>query len=167
MKFNIFELGIFSFNSYVYYLTRGFIASTRAFDLLTRAFNLATRAFCLQSREFQLITCEFDLITPGFELVTRGFEIVTHGFELVTHRFEVVTRGFELVTHVLLFHPLILFDLQYKINFKNKQAKNIFYLIGKLNPASVAALQDSQLLHRVLQNAILHSIVPNLQTNPY
>ena len=29
-----FELGIFSFNSYVYYLTRGFIASTRAFDLL-------------------------------------------------------------------------------------------------------------------------------------
>ena len=32
-----FELGIFSFNSYVYYLTRGFIASTRAFNLLTRA----------------------------------------------------------------------------------------------------------------------------------
>ena len=26
-----FELGIFSFNSYVYYLTRGFIDSTRAF----------------------------------------------------------------------------------------------------------------------------------------
>ena len=152
-----FELRIFSFK---FYLTRGFIASTRAFDLLTRAFNLATRAFCLQSREFQLITREFDLITPGFELVTRGFE-------LVTHRFEVVTRGFELVTHVLLFHPLIVFDLQYKINFKNKQAKNIFYWIGKLNPASVAALQDWQLLHRVLQNTILHSIIPNLQTNPY
>ena len=152
-----FELRIFSFK---FYLTRGFIASTRAFDLLTRAFNLATRAFCLQSREFQLITREFDLITPGFELVTRGFE-------LVTHRFEVVTRGFELVTHVLLFHPLIVFDLQYKINFKNKQAKNIFYWIGKLNPASVAALQDWQLLHRVLQNAILHSIIPNLQTTPY
>ena len=124
-----FELRIFSFK---FYLTRGFIASTRAFDLLTRAFNLAARAFCLQSREFQLITREFDLITPGFELVTRGFEIVTH---------------------VLLFHPLILFDLQYKINFKNKQAKNIFYLIGKLNPASVAALQDSQLLHRNYQIA--------------
>ena len=159
-----FELRIFSFK---FYLTRGFIASTRAFDLLTRAFNLAARAFCLQSREFQLITREFDLITPGFELVTRGFEIVTRGFELVTHRFEVVTRGFELVTYVLLFHPLIVFDLQYKINFKNKQAKNIFYWIGKLNPASVAALQDWQLLHRVLQNTILYSIIPNLQTNPY
>ena len=32
VKFNIFELGIF-FNSYAYYLTRGFIASTRAFSL--------------------------------------------------------------------------------------------------------------------------------------
>ena len=76
MKFNIFELGIFSFNSYVYYLTRGFIASTRAFNLPTRAFNLATRAF--------------SILTRGFELVTRGFELVT--------------RGFELVTRVLLFH---------------------------------------------------------------
>ena len=38
MKFNIFELGIFSFNSYVYNLIRGFIASTRAFNLRTRAF---------------------------------------------------------------------------------------------------------------------------------
>ena len=56
MKFNIFELGIFSFNSYVYYLTHGFIASTRAFSLLT----------------------------PGFELVIREFELLTRGFELVT-----------------------------------------------------------------------------------
>ena len=63
MKFNIFELGIFSFNSYVYYLTHGFIASTRAFNLLTRAFSL---------------------LTPGFELVIREFELLTRGFELVT-----------------------------------------------------------------------------------
>ena len=42
-----FELGIFSFNSYVYYLTRGFIGSTRAFNLPTGAFNLATKAFGL------------------------------------------------------------------------------------------------------------------------
>ena len=42
-----FEIGIFSFNSYVYYLTRGFIALTRVFNLLTRAFNLPTRAFSL------------------------------------------------------------------------------------------------------------------------
>ena len=57
-----FEIGIFSFNSYVYYLTRGFIASTRAFNLPTRAFSLLTR---------------------GFELVTRGFELVTRELELV------------------------------------------------------------------------------------
>ena len=60
-----FELGIFSFNSYVYYLTRGFIASTRAFSLPTRAFNLATRAF-------SVLTREFELVTRGFELVTRN-----------------------------------------------------------------------------------------------
>ena len=58
-----FELGIFSFNSYVYYLTRGFIAPTRACNLLTRAFNLPTRAF--------------SLLTRGLELVTRGFELIT------------------------------------------------------------------------------------------
>ena len=58
-----FELGIFSFNSYFYYLTRGFIASTRAFNLLTRAFNLATRAFVLLTREFELVTRRFELVT--------------------------------------------------------------------------------------------------------
>ena len=71
MKFNIFELGIFSFNSYVYYLTRGFIASTRVFNLLTRAFNLAARAFSLLTRRFELIICEFELVIRGFELETR------------------------------------------------------------------------------------------------
>ena len=65
MKFNIFELGIFSFNSYVYYLTHGFIASTRAFNLLTRAFSLLTP-------EFELVIREFELLTRGFELVTRN-----------------------------------------------------------------------------------------------
>ena len=84
-----FEIGIFSFNSYVYYLTRGFIASTRAFNLPTRAFNLATRAFNIATREL--------------ELVTRGFKLITRGFELVTHKFELVTLGFELVTRNLCF----------------------------------------------------------------
>ena len=50
-----FELGIFSFNSHVYYLTRGFIASTPAFNLLTPAFNLQTLAFSLASRVFSLL----------------------------------------------------------------------------------------------------------------
>ena len=63
MEFNIFGLGIFSVNSYVYYLTRGF-------NFLTRAFNLATRVF-------SLVTCGFGLVTRGFELVTRGYELVT------------------------------------------------------------------------------------------
>ena len=76
-KIQYFELGIFSFNSYVYYLTRGFIASTCAFSLPTRAFNLPTRAF-------SVVTCNFELVTREFELVTRGFELVAPRFELVT-----------------------------------------------------------------------------------
>ena len=92
-----FEIGIFSFNSFVYYLTRGFIASTRAFNLLTRAFNLPNRAFNLPTRAFYLATRVFSLLTRGFELITRGFELVTR--ELV-----LTTRGFELVARVLPFH---------------------------------------------------------------
>ena len=71
------ELGIFSFNSYVYYLTRGFIASTRAFNLLTCDFILPTRAFSLPTRAFNLSTRAFSVLTREFELVTRGFELVT------------------------------------------------------------------------------------------
>ena len=65
-----FELGIFSFNSYVHYLTGGFIASIRAF-------NPPTRAFSLLIREFELVTREFELVTRGFEHATREFELVT------------------------------------------------------------------------------------------
>ena len=36
------EIKIFSFNWYVFYVTRGFVASTRDFNLLTRAFNPPT-----------------------------------------------------------------------------------------------------------------------------
>ena len=90
VKFNFFELGIFSFNLYVYYLTRGFIASIRDFNLLTRAFNLPTRAF-------NLATCAFNLATRAFSLITRKFELVTRGFELVTRGFELVTRNSQLV----------------------------------------------------------------------
>ena len=77
-----FEIGIFSFNLYVYYLTRGFITPTHAFYLPTRAFNLATHVF--------------SLLTGGFELVVSGFELVH--------------RGFELVTRVLLFHAFLLYQ---------------------------------------------------------
>ena len=79
-----FELGNFSFNSYVYYLTRCFIASTRAFNLLTRAFNLPTRAFSLPTCAFNLVTRAYSVLTRESELVTRGIELVTRGFELVT-----------------------------------------------------------------------------------
>ena len=58
-----FELGIFSFNSYVYYLTCGFIASTRALNLLTRSYNLQTRAFSLPNRAFNLATRAFSILT--------------------------------------------------------------------------------------------------------
>ena len=36
------EIKFFSFNSYFFYVTRGFVASTRDFNLLTRAFNPPT-----------------------------------------------------------------------------------------------------------------------------
>ena len=72
-----FELGIFSFNSYVYYLSRGFIASTRAFNLLICAFNLPTRVFNLPTRAFNHETRDFRLPTRGLEFVTREFELVT------------------------------------------------------------------------------------------
>ena len=61
---------MFSFNSYVYYLTRGFTASTCAFNLLPHAFNLPKRAFSLP-------TCAFNIATRAFSVLTRGFELVT------------------------------------------------------------------------------------------
>ena len=44
-EIQFFELGIFSFNCYVYYLTRNFIASTSPFNLLLRSSNLPIRVF--------------------------------------------------------------------------------------------------------------------------
>ena len=85
-----FELRISSFLSYVYYLTRRFIASTRAFNLLTLAFNLPTRAISLLTRGFNLATRAFSVLTRGFELVTRRFELATGGFELVTRNSQLV-----------------------------------------------------------------------------
>ena len=96
LEIQYFELGVFSFNSYVYYLTCGFIASTRTLNLLTRAFDLRTRAF-------NLPTHTFNLATPAFSLLTRGSEFVTHGYELITRGFELVTRGLEFVTRTLCF----------------------------------------------------------------
>ena len=83
MKFNILNSKLFC-NWYVYYLTRGFIASTRAFNLPTRTFSLPT--------------CVFNLTTRAFSALTRGFEVVTREFEIVTSKFELVARRFELVT---------------------------------------------------------------------
>ena len=54
VKFNIFELIFFSFNSYVYW----FYCSSRAFNPVTFVFSLLTRGF-------ELVTC-------GFELATRN-----------------------------------------------------------------------------------------------
>ena len=79
-----FEIGIFSFNSYVYYLTHGFIALTRAFNLPNGAFNLSTRAFNLATRTFSLLTRGFELVTRELELVTRVllFHQISMEFEM-------------------------------------------------------------------------------------
>ena len=92
-----FELRIFYFNSYIYYLARGFIDSTRAFNLLTRAFSLPTHAYNLATRAFSFLT-------RRFKRATRGFILVTRRFELLIQEFKLVTWGFELVTRFLLFH---------------------------------------------------------------
>ena len=94
------DLETFSFNSYIYYLTR-------AFNLLTRAFNLLTRAFSLP--------------TGGFELVTRGLCSTCHKPKwnksitkiiIITCGFELVTLISELLTRVLLFHHCVLETFQ-------------------------------------------------------
>ena len=61
-----FEFEMFYFNSYVYYLIRGFIGSTRALNLLNRAFSLPTCAFNLATQAFSVLTRGFKLVTPGF-----------------------------------------------------------------------------------------------------
>ena len=53
---------IFSFKSYVYYLTSSFISSARTFNILTRAFNLPTSVLIIA-------TCAYSLLTRG--LLTR------------------------------------------------------------------------------------------------
>ena len=68
------------FNSYVYYLTGGFNASTRAFNLLTRAFNLPTRAFNVATRAVNLLTPAFVLVTCRFVLVARISELATRNW---------------------------------------------------------------------------------------
>ena len=88
----------YDFFSHVYYLIRGFIASTRAFNLLTHAFNLPTQAFNLATRAFSLLIREFERVPSGFELVTREFELVTRESEFKTRGFELVARTSELVT---------------------------------------------------------------------
>ena len=68
-----FELGIFTFNLYVYNLTRGVIASTCTLSFPIRAFGFLTRAFEPVTRRFEVVTSGFEHVTYGFELVTRVF----------------------------------------------------------------------------------------------
>ena len=63
----------------------------------------------------------------AFNLATRAFNLPTRAFNLTTRAFSLQSRGFELLARALLFRTLIVFDLRYKINFRNKQDKNIFY----------------------------------------
>ena len=109
------ELGICSFNSYVDYLTRGFVASTRAFNFLTRAFNLPTRALSLPTRAFNLATRAFSVLTREFELVTREFELVTRGFELVTRNscFTFPPSGNAFISEILYFQSVCLEKSQF------------------------------------------------------
>ena len=83
LEIQFFELRILSFNSYVYHVTHGFVASTGAFNLLSCDFNLATRAFSLLTRGFELVTRRFELVTRGFEVVTRILLLHTQMMQLL------------------------------------------------------------------------------------
>ena len=78
IEIQYFELRFFSSNLYVYYVARGFIASSDAFNLLNGAFNLPNRrAFNVASRVFSPLTCGFELLNRGFKLLNRRFQLVT------------------------------------------------------------------------------------------
>ena len=126
-----FELGMFSFNSYVCYLTCGFIASTRAFNLLARVFKLPTRAFNLATHAFNLATRAFNLATRAFSLTTSAFSLLTRWFELVTRELKLVTRGFELVTCVLLFHLFNFTPFSYRIGLVKTLLHQAFVISRK------------------------------------
>ena len=79
-----FELGILSFNSYVYYLSHRFIASTLTFNLPTCAFNLPTRAFNYATRASSHLTRGVELVTRGFELVTRV--LLVHSYSILVQK---------------------------------------------------------------------------------
>ena len=116
-----FELRIFSYNSYVCYLTRGFIASTRAVNLVTRAFSLVTRAFSLLTRGFELVTREFELVTHGFELLTRVLllHLLTGVvFILLTHNYFIIPmdKCSYSFTHYLIVYVISFFRLNYCFN---------------------------------------------------
>ena len=103
-----FKLGLFSFNSYVYHLTRGFIASNRAFNLPARAFSLPTRPFNLATRTFSVLTREFELVTRGSELVTRVllFDMFSgHSIFLITCMF-FFSKGRKLGAFIIKFEPI-------------------------------------------------------------
>ena len=103
-----FKLGLFSFNSYVYHLTRGFIASNRAFNLPARAFSLPTCPFNLATRTFSVLTREFELVTRGSELVTRVllFHMFSgHSIFLITCMF-FFSKGRKLGAFIIKFEPI-------------------------------------------------------------
>ena len=78
LEIQYFKLTIFSFNSYVYYVTLSFVALTRDFNLLTHALNLSTHAFNLPTRASNLATRAFSLLTRGLELVTVTRVLLFH-----------------------------------------------------------------------------------------
>ena len=70
LEIQYFEL---SFNQFVYYVARGFIALTRAFNLLTHAFNLPTRPFSLPTRAFILATRALSVLTRECQPVRNSW----------------------------------------------------------------------------------------------
>ena len=122
-----FKLRIFSFNSYVYYKSHGFIASTHAFNLLLELL-ISKLVLLISHLALLVMQLVFSLVTHGFELITHDFALITHGFEFLTRGFELKTCGFELVTWNSCFtFPQNIWSIsEMKYNdIQKKQVKNI------------------------------------------
>ena len=109
-NWNTSQSEIFSFNSYVYYITQGLIALTHAFNLPTRVFNFATRAL--------------SLLTRGFELVTRYIEYIEDGNDEDGHHgiFRIIWRRVKILTRMLSWEIRVCSNL---VSYREMEASQI------------------------------------------
>ena len=141
MKFNIFELGSFSFKSYVYYPTRGFIAvifcdffhKLVTFFISLWLFVTFFDSFSLDSDFFRLV-CHFlwDIFTSFWLFYSNLFTFFFwHFFSLVCHLLWLFFTSFWLFCTTTMVIILWKFLMFYQI-FLSPQVKRSLIISNKL-----------------------------------